>query len=931
MSHRHFCRHGRGVGRSSCSTASMASVLLVSLLLLAPAIHVVGQPGFLSIDCGLDDQYSGYTGQDTGITYVSDGPYVDGGENVEVAPEYMTSQWSREYHTVRMFPSGLRNCYSLPTEAGSKYLIRLGVVYGNHDGKNDNSTLQFDVHLGTNYWETVYAINNGIYEALFVAWASWAPVCLVNTGHGAPFVSLLELRKLPGALYTPVTTSNAMYMLNRLNMGGSSFTRFPDDQYDRYWWTEVGPQSTNRSTSQKIQPGSMLVPQAVLQTALEPAANVTTYNYTWVGRSASPSMVFLHFADFQGTQVRQFDIYFNDKRSDKPYSPLFLAGSALSNSVWVRTADSKYNITLAATATSVLPPMLNALEIYTLLKFDSLTTFPKDFDAIMTIKLEYGVKKNWMGDPCFPADQYAWEGVKCRNTSANTFRIVSINLSNCSLRGAISKNFTLLTALENLDLSYNNLSGSIPDSLTSLSSLRFLNLSGNKLSPDSLCKNYNGSLTVRLHLNLTVTFKQVIFSLKLIPYLIVLCNFRYDSDGYKCNIAPSPPNRPLITKAAIIAISVAVPVLVVAILLLACFFWREKRKPNEQQVSTHDPTRDPQVENATGSRKSHVDYLSKNENRRFTYKELEMFTNNFKRLIGQGGFGPVYYGRLEDNTEVAIKMRSESSSHGLDQFLAEVESLTKVHHRNIVSLIGYCWEKDHLALVYEYMSQGSLFDRVRGKNAAVETLNWGTRVRVVLEAAQGLDYLHKGCSPPIIHRDVKSANILLGQNMQAKIADLGLSKTYLTDAQSHMYATAAGTAGYMDPQYYLTGRLTESSDVYSFGIVLLEVATGEPPMVPGYGHIVPRVQQMIATGDISSVADARLGGAYDISSMWKLVDTAMVCTAESAAQRPTMAAVVAQLKESLGLEEVREKDASTGLSRVSDIPPMTSTFRPMAR
>ncbi|TVU09283.1 hypothetical protein EJB05_42744, partial [Eragrostis curvula] len=134
---------------------------------------------------------------------------------------------------------------------------------------------------------------------------------------------------------------------------------------------------------------------------------------------------------------------------------------------------------------------------------------------------------------------------------------------------------------------------------------------------------------------------------------------------------------------------------------------------------------------------------------------------------------------------------------GLISFLAEVESLTKVHHRNIVSLIGYCWEEDHLALIYEYMSQGSIFDHLRGKN----DLNWGTCVRVALEAAQGLDYLHKGCSPPIIHRDVKSANILLNKNLQAKVADLGLSKTYLYDAQSHISVTAAGTAGYMDPQY----------------------------------------------------------------------------------------------------------------------------------
>ncbi|KAF7091727.1 hypothetical protein CFC21_094287 [Triticum aestivum] len=301
-----------------------------------------------------------------------------------------------------------------------------------------------------------------------------------------------------------------------------------------------------------------------------------------------------------------------------------------------------------------------------------------------------------------------------------------------------------------------------------------------------------------------------------------------------------------------------------------------------------------------------VCHLQNTENRRFTYKELEKFTNKFERFIGQGGFGPVHYGCLEDNTEVAVKMRSEASSHGLDEFLAEVQSLTKVHHRNLVSLVGYCWEKDHLPLIYEYMSQGNLCDHLRGRNVASETLNWGTRVRVVLQAAQGLDYLHKGCSLPIIHRDVKTSNILLGQNLQAKLSDFGLCKTYMSDTQTHVSTVAAGTAGYNDPEYYLTGRLTESSDVYSFGIVLLEITTGERPTLPKHGHIVQRVRQKIASGNISSVADCQLNDDYDVSSMWKVVDTAMACTSDIAIQRPTMAIVVAQLRESLALEDARE-------------------------
>uniref|UniRef100_J3MWR9 Protein kinase domain-containing protein n=2 Tax=Oryza brachyantha TaxID=4533 RepID=J3MWR9_ORYBR len=277
-------------------------------------------------------------------------------------------------------------------------------------------------------------------------------------------------------------------------------------------------------------------------------------------------------------------------------------------------------------------------------------------------------------------------------------------------------------------------------------------------------------------------------------------------------------------------------------------------------------------------------------------------------------------------------MRSESSSHGLDEFFAEVQSLTKVHHRNLVSLVGYCWEKDHLALVYEYMARGSLYDHLRGNHGVTETLNWKTRVRIAVEAAQGLDYLHKGCSLPIIHRDVKTQNILLSRNLQAKIADFGLSRTYLSDTQTHISISPAGSAGYMDPEYYQTGRLTESSDVYSFGVVLLEIATGESPILPGHGHIIQRVKKKIDAGNIHMVADTRLRGAYEVSSMWKVVDIALRCTADVAVQRPTMAAVVVQLKESLALEEPHaNSDIRRTVGTTSETSITTSTFGPSAR
>ncbi|KAJ1274477.1 hypothetical protein BS78_05G064600 [Paspalum vaginatum] len=219
----------------------------------------------------------------------------------------------------------------------------------------------------------------------------------------------------------------------------------------------------------------------------------------------------------------------------------------------------------------------------------------------------------------------------------------------------------------------------------------------------------------------------------------------------------------------------------------------------------------------------------------------------------------------------------------------------------------------------------------RGEIAAAETLSWGTRVQIALEAAQGLDYLHKGCSPPIIHRDVKSSNILLGHNLQAKIADLGLSKTYLNDVQTHISAKAAGTTGYMDPEYYLTGRLTESVQLRSRSAG--GGLRGASDVARPRAHRPACEARIATTGDVGSVADSRLRGAYDVSSMWKVVDTALACTAETGDGRPTMNDVVAQLKDSLALEDARDNDRSVPASvAASDSAAlMMSAFGPSAR
>ncbi|CAL9057341.1 unnamed protein product, partial [Musa banksii] len=271
-----------------------------------------------------------------------------------------------------------------------------------------------------------------------------------------------------------------------------------------------------------------------------------------------------------------------------------------------------------------------------------------------------------------------------------------------------------------------------------------------------------------------------------------------------------------------------------------------------------------------------------------------------------------YHGRLHDGTEAAVKLlhshrmvkgtsseesmsaNSGSRSHGLKEFQAEALLLSRVHHRNLVSLIGYCRDSNQLGLVYEYAARGSLRDHLSDKTGNSQTLSWRERIRIAVEAAQGLEYLHKGCVPPIIHRDVKTNNILLTHDFEAKVADFGLSKPFLTDAQTHVSTdVVAGTPGYIDPEYSATFQLTEKSDVYSFGVVLLELVTGQSAVLdqPKRCHLVQWVRSRLAEADITKVADPKLEGLYNNCSILKVIDLAMRCVDISTDQRPTMTEV----------------------------------------
>ncbi|KAF5470311.1 hypothetical protein F2P56_010832 [Juglans regia] len=283
----------------------------------------------------------------------------------------------------------------------------------------------------------------------------------------------------------------------------------------------------------------------------------------------------------------------------------------------------------------------------------------------------------------------------------------------------------------------------------------------------------------------------------------------------------------------------------------------------------------------------------------FTYGEMAMATNNFNSStqVGQGGYGKVYKGTLTDGTVVAIKRAQEGSLQGEKEFLTEIELLSRLHHRNLVSLIGYCDEECEQMLVYEFMPNGTLRDHLSAKSK--EPLSFAMRLRIALGSAKGILYLHTEADPPIFHRDIKASNILLDLKYTAKVADFGLSRLApVPDIEgtvpAHISTVVKGTPGYLDPEYFLTHKLTDKSDVYSLGIVFLELLTGMQPISRGK-NIVREVNVAYKSGVIFSVVDERMG-SFPSDCVVKFLSLALKCCQDETDARPSMAEVVRVLE-----------------------------------
>ncbi|KAL4605057.1 hypothetical protein ACB092_09G001000 [Castanea dentata] len=309
--------------------------------------------------------------------------------------------------------------------------------------------------------------------------------------------------------------------------------------------------------------------------------------------------------------------------------------------------------------------------------------------------------------------------------------------------------------------------------------------------------------------------------------------------------------------------------------------------------------------------------------KQFSYEDLAKATNNFSESLGEGGFGYVHKGTLSGGKKVAVKQLKSGSEQGEKEFRREVNTLSRIHHKNLVSLVGYCIDGTQRMLVYDFVPNKTLDFHLHGEGAP--TLSWPNRMKIALCAAKGLAYLLEDCQPKIIHRDIKAANILIDDNFDAKVADFGLAR-FLPGADAYYYTNIMGTFGYVDPTYFSHGELTDKLDVYSFGVVLLELITGLKPFgknQPFSGNNMvewakPLLPPALKKKKFDALVDKRLEKNFDSEEMARMVSCAAKCVCLSYEERPGMSQILRELEGDLS-RAVKAKKGPRIWKRISDL------------
>ncbi|KAK9015980.1 hypothetical protein V6N11_007067 [Hibiscus sabdariffa] len=809
------------------------------------------QDGFLSLSCGGEKNYvDSYK-----IKWVSDDTFITTGKKTTV--EYVEGTSSSSI-PIRFFPESRgRNCYKLPVEnISSIVIVRAQFVYKNYD--KHRKPPAFSVSLGTAIVSMVNLTDKDpwIDEFTWPVSKDTLSFCLqAIPGGGSPVISSLEVRPLPLGAYQSSLEDfrhKSLHKCYRINSGYTNGSlRYPIDPFDRIWDADQSYTPFHASpafsirlsfnlSSQKERP-----PLNVLQTA-RVLAREDVLHYNLPLDKLGDYYIVLYFAGILPISA-SFDILIN---GDLLLSEFKIRTSEASTLYFKQKGITSLDIALRSI---IFYPQINALEVYEIVDIPPETS-STTVSALQVIEKSTGFDLGWQDDPCFPTP---WDHIECEGSTVISLDLSDINLRsisptfgdlldlkilnlhNTSLSGAI-QNLGGLQDLEKLNLSFNQLT-SFGSDLDSLVNLRVLNLENNKLQGTLPLSLNRESLEVRTSGNLCLSFSTMV------------CNDVSSNPSIETPQVTIVANKKHKQHRLLAIILGAAGGTLFALLLISLLvlLYINKRKAE-----------------TTYTTRAAIDMRNWNAARIFSYKEIKAATNNFKEVIGRGSFGSVYLGKLSDGKLVAVKVRDGMQVHLLSQ----------IHHQNLVSLEGFCHEPKQQILVYEYLPGGSLSDHLYGPKSQKVSLSWIRRLKIAIDAAKGLDYLHNGSDPRIIHRDIKCSNILLDCQMNAKVCDFGLSKQVTQEDATHVTTVVKGTAGYLDPEYYSTQQLTEKSDVYSFG--------AKPYLQAGALEIV----------------DDSLKGTFDVESMRKAAFVTVRSVERDASRRPTIAEVLVELKEAYSLQ-----------------------------